>query len=740
MTSKDSGTLGLGHNPMGNPVLLTEKQRQVHAACFGATGSGKTFFMRSIIQHDLLMWSKTRVGLCVLDPHGLLADQLLQFCAVNRLNHVPIIPIDTRRAAEWTICFNPLRSRPGVEPATIISGCVDIFLLTFDQADHGNSTPRLERGLRGLLLSIFLSGGVIGDSLTVLQSPEVRRNIARQIEDETARSVLMSWNTLKEGEFQQLTESLANRLIRFVSANMIKLMVNQMGPSLDFDRVIECGGIVLVSLATAGGAIDLVDARTLGMLILQDIWLAARTRGKRESGAMKPFRVFVDEASRFLTPTMAEGMAEARGFGLQFFLAAQSTTQFRATPAGEQILNAILANVGTKITFRLQHPDDMDIVTSWLYRNEVGDRIKHRHWATKVLDHHVKYMESSSESRSRGTSDDINWSHTNNQSQTTGTSHTHTETEGTTSTTQWSRSIGESSSISMGADVGLSDSVSESEADGTTESRASSHTRQSSQSESESRALDADYDDLAKIISPKPVTDFDRVWTDEHEQYRSFDRALARDASESESTSDAESSGMAATHCESSARARQQSASVSESLSVAMSESETEGGSESESYSTSEADTTSESTSTGTSDARGGSRGKSRSETRGRSLSPMLLPVMGKEELPPQFRNTDEQLFMFSQLIASLPDRHAVVKIGTGPPQQIVTPTVKPARISPKGVQAFANLRLKRLEFAMPAVEAFRRLNERRKEFEEKYLGTGGIGEPVHFVRRIVKE
>jgi len=115
----------------------------------------------------------------------------------------------------------------------------------------------------------------------------------------------------------------------------------------------------------------------------------------------------------------------------------------------------------------------------------------------------------------------------------------------------------------------------------------------------------------------------------------------------------------------------------------------------------------------------------------------MLFPILAKEPLPPQFRSTDEQLFIFSQFLSAQPDRNAVARIGLDPPVQVTTPTVVPSRITKEGAQAWTVLRLQELPFTMPIAEATRRLDERRKLFEEKYLGSLSTDEPIRTVHRL---
>ena len=523
---------------------------------------------------------------------------------------------------------------------------------------------------------------------------------------------------------------------------MLKLSLNQTGVSLDFGTILEKGAYrTHLTLPLLVAPIDELDARTLGSLLLQDLWTAAKIRGKGESGQKRSFRVFVDEFSRFLTPTMAEGLAEARGFALEFFLSCQSTTQLRATPAGQQVLDAVLANAHTKIVFNVQHPDDLETLTPWLYRNEVDpDQIKHQHYASRVLGHKIEYMESTSSSKTRGAADASNWSTTESASSSSSISHTHSDSTGISASVQQSHSAGKNAALSAGSSHSQAESSAESTAEGMTESQAAGQTRQQSSQESEGRHLDGNYDDMMKIVGDKKkrIATFDQVYTDnKDEDYRSFNRTIDQTASESDTQSKSESTGIAKTQSVSRATAKQKGESQSQAMSLGTSEATNEGQTRSVSFQSSDSETQSESTAVGTARTVGGGRTDSQSKSEGVIRAPMLVPILDKEALPPAFRSTDEQLFIYSQQLSSQPDRHAVVRIGIDPPVGIFTPVIEAAQISAKGVNAWATLKLKRLPFVLTFEDATRRLLERQRHLEQKYLGTNSTGEPTTTARRI---
>jgi len=61
----------------------------------GGTGTGKSKFLEHLIRQDILAWRKSRCGLLLLDPHGCLYDNLLNWLAWHKIER----PIDSEADA-----------------------------------------------------------------------------------------------------------------------------------------------------------------------------------------------------------------------------------------------------------------------------------------------------------------------------------------------------------------------------------------------------------------------------------------------------------------------------------------------------------------------------------------------------------------------------------------------------------------------------------------------------------------
>jgi len=150
-------------------------------------------------------------------------------------------------------------------------------------------------------------------------------------------------DTLTPKEFEGQIGSTVNRLQRFIRNQTMRCMFGQPGHSLDFNKALEQGSIILVNLATERAKVSKENSELFATLLLSDLWTAAQERGKRDG--VKPFYVYLDEFQRFVTPTIAENLDEARGYGLHLTMAHQFPNQLLDRgDNGRRVYNSIMEN------------------------------------------------------------------------------------------------------------------------------------------------------------------------------------------------------------------------------------------------------------------------------------------------------------------------------------------------------------------------------------------------------------
>ena len=164
-----------------------------------------------------------------------------------------------------------------------------------------------------------------------------------------------------------------------------------------------------------------------------------------------------------------------------------------------------------------------------------------------------------------------------------------------------------------------------------------------------------------------------------------------------------------------------------------MGRAETQSHQSSDTYGESESDGMSASDTEGTSGSDSWSHGSSM------TWSPMLMPILGKEALPPQFRTMQEQLFRFTQLLAFQPKRHCWAKIvGISNPLALTIPILRPPLTGRKWTERWISAVCARTTFILSAAEATLRLKAREGEVARLFDQPSAAAEPTT-ARRLLK-
>ncbi|WP_417832830.1 helicase HerA domain-containing protein [Terasakiella sp.] len=85
-----------------NPIGLSNIDRGSHTHIIGSTGTGKSKILEHLIRQSL---DRPNEGLCLIDPHGELYDDIVQYCAEIR-----------PELAERVVLINPAAEDDGHVP------------------------------------------------------------------------------------------------------------------------------------------------------------------------------------------------------------------------------------------------------------------------------------------------------------------------------------------------------------------------------------------------------------------------------------------------------------------------------------------------------------------------------------------------------------------------------------------------------------------------------------------------
>lgn len=341
-------------------IGLTKDQRIRHQYIIGATGSGKSTMLLSMIDQDI----KNGKGVCVVDPHGDLAEAVCNLVPENRIkDFIYINPDDLK----YPIGLNLLELTPGLdeddalrEKQFIMESIISLFRKIFadDWQAGGGQAHRIEYILRNTIRTVFtIENATLFTIYDLLDDPEFRNKVVARLQDDRLKK-FWKYEFGKAGDYQRvkMVSGVTARIGRFLFSPSAERMLSQERSTISFDEILDSGKIVVCNLSR--GKIGEDTSTVLGIMILNKIQLAALRRARVEEKTRRSFYLYVDEFQHFATQSFIKMLSEARKYGLNLIIAEQSTSQQQ----DRNLVYNILANVGTVVCFKSANPKDEEIM------------------------------------------------------------------------------------------------------------------------------------------------------------------------------------------------------------------------------------------------------------------------------------------------------------------------------------------------------------------------------------------
>ena len=320
---------------------IKREDRRRHMYIIGKSGVGKSKFLELLIRQDIAAGK----GVCVIDPHGELIDDIMPFIPESRINDVCLIDPSDR---EFAASFNPLANIDPEFKHQLTQGLIEVMKRQF----AANWKPRLEHVFRFTCLALLdYPHATMRGMISMLTDRNYRQKVIEYIEDDMVKRF---WAI----EFADWSEKfdttaiipLVNKLGQFLSDPMLRNIFGQKENKIDFEELMEKQKIVLVNLSK--GKIGEENSSFFGSMFITKIKQAGMARAHIPSRERKDFYLYVDEFQNVVTETFQHLMSEARKSGLCLTLAHQHTTQL--IPA---VRSAVIGNIGTLVVFRVGGED-----------------------------------------------------------------------------------------------------------------------------------------------------------------------------------------------------------------------------------------------------------------------------------------------------------------------------------------------------------------------------------------------
>jgi energy-coupling factor transporter ATP-binding protein EcfA2 len=339
--------------PIAQPVVGALS----HLLIAGPTGVGKSTLLSNLVSADIAAGR----GVVLIDGKGDTAAAVLARIPESRHSDVIVLDCASGGALPGLQLFS---SRDAELAADVVLGVLsDLFKDSWG--------PLSERYLRaGLVAVAHDTEGTLADVPFVFTDAAYRRKLVGRLRDPLTRATFSGFEAMSAGERQQQLAAPLGKLGQLLGRPVVRTVLGQAKPKLDFAEVLRTRKIVVVSLAPA--RVGSPAARLIGALTVFALFQAVQGRAGLSEHARAPFMVCIDEPRALgdLPMPLDALLEQARGLGVGVALAPQSMAQLP-----KSVREAALTNVATRVVFR-QHADDARLLARDLpgvTAEELGD-------------------------------------------------------------------------------------------------------------------------------------------------------------------------------------------------------------------------------------------------------------------------------------------------------------------------------------------------------------------------------
>ena len=329
-------------------IHIKKDDRRRHVYVIGRTGTGKSYLMANMAIQDIYNGE----GVCVLDPHGDLIEDILEHVPPERVEDVIVFdPSDISRP----LGFNLLEYDPRYpeQKTFVINEMIKIMDKLYDLRQTGG--PMFEQYMRNAMLLVMehpQSGSTLMEISEVLADADFRHYKIKHSGNKVVNDFWIKQAEKAGGEaaLSNMTPYITSKLNQFISNDLMRPIIAQQKSSFNIRTLMDEQKIFLINLCK--GKTGDLNAYLLGLIIVGKILMAALSRVDQPREERKDFYLYIDEFQNFITDTISTILAEARKYRLNLTIAHQYIGQL-VSGQDTSIRDAILGTVGTYLTFKI---------------------------------------------------------------------------------------------------------------------------------------------------------------------------------------------------------------------------------------------------------------------------------------------------------------------------------------------------------------------------------------------------
>ncbi len=352
---KEGVLLGINrHRGVETEIRFLEQDRTRHQYIIGKSGSGKSALLSWQARQDIANGH----GVCVVDPHGDLIEDILAHVPKERAKDVILFdPSDIDRP----LGLNMLEAKTDEEKDRASMDAMQIFIKLFGNEIFG---PRIQHYFRNGCLTLMDDedeGATLIDVPRLFVDEEFQRYKVSKCKNVVVRN-FWEHEIAKTGarEKEEMIPYFSAKFGPFVTNTTMRNIIGQPKSAFDIRQIMDDGKILLVNLSK--GKIGDINAQLLGLIFVNKVNMAALSRASVPQDQRRRFYLYVDEFQNFITDAFATILSEARKYELGLIMAHQYIGQLvdktsAYDSANSKVRDAVFGNVGSILSFKIGAED-----------------------------------------------------------------------------------------------------------------------------------------------------------------------------------------------------------------------------------------------------------------------------------------------------------------------------------------------------------------------------------------------
>ncbi len=350
---KDAVLLGISvYKNKYSPVYMKRKDRTRHHYIIWKSGWGKSVYIWSLARQDI--WNGDWV--CVVDPHGDLVDDILNYIPKERAKDVVYFDAWDEKRPMW---LNLYETKSRDEADRVVNDATEIFIKMFWPEIFG---PRIQEYFKYgslTLLDDMDEGATLLDVPRLFTDEWYREYKISKVVNPTVRNFWeKTYNAMWDREKQEIIPYFTSKFVSFNTNSLIRNIIWQTKSAFNFREAMDNKKIILINLSK--GRIWELNAQLLWMIVVSQIYNAAMSRANIPEDQRKDFYLYVDEFQNFVSWTFADILSEARKYKLSLIMAHQYIAQLEGEAWDgwkDSVKDAVFGNAWTLQSFKVWAPD-----------------------------------------------------------------------------------------------------------------------------------------------------------------------------------------------------------------------------------------------------------------------------------------------------------------------------------------------------------------------------------------------